>query len=50
MCDVNPVKEEVENFNTKKLKKTVTEEKNILPSNKDIDQEKAEQQRQQQGK
>ncbi|KAM9470365.1 thymosin beta 1 [Clarias gariepinus] len=36
----NPVKKEVEKFDKRCLKKTNTEEKNVLPSKDDIDQEK----------
>ncbi|XP_043113952.1 thymosin beta 1 [Puntigrus tetrazona] len=36
----NPVKEEVQKFDKKCLKKTNTAEKNILPSKEDIEQEK----------
>ncbi|KAG7484146.1 hypothetical protein MATL_G00046200 [Megalops atlanticus] len=40
MSDNNPVKEEVQNFDKKCLKKTTTAEKNTLPSKEDIEQEK----------
>ncbi|XP_056328761.1 thymosin beta 1 [Danio aesculapii] len=36
----NPVKAEVQNFDKKCLKKTNTEEKNVLPTKEDIEQEK----------
>ncbi|KAL4648851.1 Thymosin beta-a-like [Arapaima gigas] len=36
----NPVKEEVQNFDKKCLKKTTTAEKNTLPTKEDIEQEK----------
>ncbi|XP_033029994.1 thymosin beta-15A homolog [Lacerta agilis] len=39
MCD-KPDLSEVENFDKKKLKKTNTEEKNALPSQETIEQEK----------
>ncbi|XP_028991658.1 thymosin beta-4 [Betta splendens] len=40
MCDKPDVKE-VESFDKSKLKKTVTQEKNSLPSKETIEQEKA---------
>ncbi|XP_036425294.1 thymosin beta 1 [Colossoma macropomum] len=36
----NPVKQEVQNFDKKCLKKTNTAEKNTLPTQEDIEQEK----------
>ncbi|XP_062855776.1 thymosin beta 1 [Trichomycterus rosablanca] len=36
----NPVKQEVQNFDKRCLKKTNTAEKNTLPTQKDIEQEK----------
>ncbi|XP_026796404.1 thymosin beta 1 [Pangasianodon hypophthalmus] len=36
----NPVKQEVQNFDKRCLKKTSTEEKNTLPTKEDIEQEK----------
>ncbi|MCI4379809.1 hypothetical protein PGIGA_G00232630 [Pangasianodon gigas] len=36
----NPVKQEVQNFDKRCLKKTNTEEKNTLPTKEDIEQEK----------
>ncbi|KAL7863796.1 hypothetical protein SRHO_G00127800 [Serrasalmus rhombeus] len=36
----NPVKQEVQNFDKKCLKKTNTAEKNTLPTQQDIEQEK----------
>ncbi|XP_072519003.1 thymosin beta 1 [Salminus brasiliensis] len=36
----NPVKQEVQNFDKKCLKKTNTAEKNTLPTKEDIEQEK----------
>ncbi|XP_039550186.1 thymosin beta 1 [Pimephales promelas] len=40
MSDNNPVKEEVQKFDKKCLKKTNTAEKNTLPTQADIEQEK----------
>ncbi|KPP57736.1 Thymosin beta-a-like [Scleropages formosus] len=40
MSDSNPVKQEVQNFDKKCLKKTTTAEKNTLPTKEDIEQEK----------
>ncbi|XP_054594934.1 thymosin beta 1 [Nothobranchius furzeri] len=40
MGDSNPVNEEVENFNKKKLKKTNTQEKTRLPTKEEIEEEK----------
>ncbi|XP_023847829.1 thymosin beta-a-like [Salvelinus sp. IW2-2015] len=40
MGDNNPVKQGVETFNKKCLKKTSTAEKNTLPTKEDIEQEK----------
>ncbi|XP_015237024.1 thymosin beta 1 [Cyprinodon tularosa] len=37
---VCPVNEEVEKFNKQKLKKTNTQEKNMLPTKEDIEKEK----------
>ncbi|XP_026860764.1 thymosin beta 1 [Electrophorus electricus] len=37
----NPVKDEVQNFDKKCLKKTCTAEKNTLPTKEDIEKEKA---------
>ncbi|XDV36815.1 hypothetical protein PO909_006536, partial [Leuciscus waleckii] len=40
MSDNNPVKEEVQKFDKRCLKKTDTAEKNTLPTQEDIEQEK----------
>ncbi|KAI7790141.1 Thymosin beta-a [Triplophysa rosa] len=40
MSDNNPVKNDVQNFDRKCLKKTNTAEKNTLPTKEDIEQEK----------
>ncbi|XP_062332674.1 thymosin beta 1 [Osmerus eperlanus] len=40
MSDNNPVKQGVETFDKKCLKKTNTAEKNTLPTKEDIEQEK----------
>lgn len=40
MSDNNPVKDEVQKFDKKCLKKTNTAEKNTLPTQEDIEQEK----------
>ncbi|XP_053180062.1 thymosin beta 1 [Scomber japonicus] len=40
MSDDNPVKEEVQQFNKKSLRKTSTNEKNHLPTKEEIEEEK----------
>ncbi|XP_061582206.1 thymosin beta 1 [Cololabis saira] len=40
MSDSNPVNQEVEQFNKKKLRKTSTQEKNHFPTKEEIEEEK----------